>query len=231
MDSLKSYLETELGSKLQSANIAFGELTIEVNPRDWLEVAQILRNDLRTQFNQLIDLCGVDYLTFGSTEWETHTSNFSRGVQAAGIERFDFDSSPDTAPEFTGQRFAVVLHLLSTVKNHRIRVKTYCPDNDLPIVDSIVDIWSSANWYEREAFDLYGILFKNHPDLRRILTDYGFVGHPFRKDFPLVGHVEMRYDEQKKRVVYEPVSIDPRVLVPRVVREDERFIPAEELDD
>ncbi|MGV6808605.1 MAG: NADH-quinone oxidoreductase subunit C [bacterium] len=231
MDSLKSYLETLLGKKLLSANIAFGELTLEVDAREWLDVAQLLRHDPRTQFNQLTDLCGVDYLTFGSTEWETHTSNFSRGVDASGIERFDFDSTPDAAPEFTGQRFAVVMHLLSTVKNHRIRVKTYCPDNDLPIVDSIVDIWSSANWYEREAFDLYGILFKNHPDLRRILTDYGFVGHPFRKDFPLVGHVEMRYDETKKRVVYEPVSIDPRVLVPRVVREDERFIPAEELDD
>lgn len=230
MENLKSYLEVQLGTKLLSAEMAYGELTITIDAAYWLDVAQLLRDSPRMQFSQLIDLCGVDYLTYGSTEWDIYADQFSRGVSAKGAERFDFDEPLD-APAFEGERFAVVMHLLSVFNNQRIRVKAFCKDNDFPTIDSVVDIWNAANWYEREAFDLFGIMFKNHPDLRRILTDYGFVGHPFRKDFPLVGHVEMRYDEEKKRVVYEPVSIEPRVLVPRVVRHDQRFVPAEELDD
>jgi NADH-quinone oxidoreductase subunit C len=230
MEALQSHIQSMIGDKLLDSKIAFNELTLDVKPDQWIDVATFLRDDEKSRFDQLIDLCGVDYLAFGSTEWETHSGNFSRGVGTKGFDRFDFDSQPESI-EFDGQRFAAVIHLLSVEKNQRIRVRAFCADNDFPSIDSLVDVWASANWYEREAFDLYGIIFRNHPDLRRILTDYGFVGHPFRKDFPLVGHVEMRYDEEKKRVVYEPVSIDPRVLVPRVVREDERFEPAEELDD
>jgi NADH-quinone oxidoreductase subunit C len=230
MEALQSHIQSMIGDKLLDSTIALNELTLDVKSDQWIDVAKFLRDNEKTSFDQLIDLCGVDYLVYGSTEWETHTGNFSRGVGTKGFDRFDFDSKPEQV-EFDGQRFAVVIHLLSVKLNQRIRVRAFCEDNDFPTIDSLVDVWSSVNWYEREAFDLYGIIFKNHPDLRRILTDYGFVGHPFRKDFPLVGHVEMRYDEEKKRVVYEPVSIDPRVLVPRVVREDERFKPAEELDD
>ena len=173
-----------------------------------------MRNDLG--FEQLIDLCGVDYLDYGQANWETMTavnSGFSRGV-------FDFAEEEDSSEaETMERRFAVVYHLLSVQNNLRIRVKVFPQTTQMPMVDSVIDVWNVANWFEREAFDLFGILFKGHPDLRRILTDYGFVGHPLRKDFPLVGNVEMRYDADKGRVIYEPVSIENRVNVPRVIRQ------------
>lgn len=197
-----------------------GEVTLTVGPEHWFEVCQVLRDEADFAFQQLMDLCGVDHLTYGLGEWETSeaatTSGFSRGVERGA----------PIPGQWQGPRFAVVAHLLSLARNHRLRVKTLV-GGEPPIVPSVVAIWSSANWFEREAFDLYGILFEGHPDLRRILTDYGFVGHPFRKDFPLSGHVEMRYDPEKQRVVYEPVSIEPRVLVPRVVREDNRYLEPE----
>jgi len=160
-------------------------------------------------------LCGVDYLTYGQAEWDTGGSSFTRAVKRDFS--FDTDEAEET-PEFEGKRFAVVSHLLSVKNNQRIRLKVYCDDNEFPRLATLTEIWNSANWYEREAFDLFGILFDEHPDLRRILTDYGFIGHPFRKDFPLIGQLEMRYDEEQKRVIYEPVSIEPRVLVPRIIR-------------
>ena len=176
-------------------------------------ICTALRDESDFSFEQLSDVCGVDYLTYGQAEWETSKatgSGFSRAVE-----------HDEVAPSAGGnpRRFAVVYHLLSVVNNCRLRLKVYL-NEDEPIVDSVVGIWSSANWFEREAFDLYGIMFAGHPDLRRILTDYGFIGHPFRKDFPLIGNVEMRYDAEKRRVVYEPVSIEPRTLVPKVIRND-----------
>lgn len=218
LEQLASHIASNLTDKVETSVIAFNELTIEVNASNLLETAFFLLNDEKTAMEILIDLCGVDYLAFGNTEWSTDGSGFSRGVEATGMERFSFgDELPENSYE--GSRFAVVYHLLSVKHNQRIRLRVYCDDNDFPVVNSVVDVWSSANWYEREAFDLYGVMFSGHPDLRRILTDYGFVGHPFRKDFPLIGNVEMRYDEEKKRVVYEPVSIEPRVLVPRIHRD------------
>ena len=218
MDQLQAYLAEKLEGKIVSSKTEFGELTIEVKPVNLLEVAYFLVNDGEAQFDELIDVCGVDYLAYGQTEWKTDGSGFSRGVEPAGAERFSFDRKVEKA-DFDGLRFAVVYHLLSVVNNHRIRITSFCEDNDFPVMDSVVEVWKSANWFEREAFDLFGIMFTGHPDLRRIMTDYGFVGHPFRKDFPLIGHVEMRYDEKEQRVIYEPVSIEPRVLVPRVIRE------------
>ncbi len=184
---------------------AFGELTLTVDSADIIETCLKLRDQL--EFDTLVDLCGVDYLTYGQSEWAGDASNsgFSRGRHAQGEK--------DTHQ----QRFAVVYHLLSVSKNYRIRVKTFVNEAE-PIIKSVTGIWSSADWYEREAFDLMGILFENHTDLRRILTDYGFVGHPLRKDFPLIGEVEMRYDEELGRVLYEKVSIEPNVSVPRVIR-------------
>ena len=230
INELQEYLVETLGSKIQKAVNAFGELTIEVKAADYLEVCLKLRDDDNVSFDQLTDLCAVDYIAYGDVEWDTKVDGFSRGVKANTSARFDFDQQFDPA-RYEGKRFAVVLHLLSISNNLRLRVKTYCEDNDFPKVDSVVDVWNSANWYEREAFDLFGILFSGHPDLRRILTDYGFVGHPFRKDFPLIGHVEMRYDEDKQRVVYEPVSIEPRVLTPRMKRDDQRFSAADEVEE
>ncbi|MGH8225738.1 MAG: NADH-quinone oxidoreductase subunit C [Gammaproteobacteria bacterium] len=188
-----------------------GELTREVAADKLLETASALRDEAPFDFEQLIDVCVVDYLAYGKDEWNTETATatgFTRGVSRQPAER-----NPG-AP----RRFAVVYHLLSVSRNRRLRLKTWCPDDDYPVAPSVNDIWPAANWFEREAFDLYGVLFEGHPDLRRILTDYGFVGHPFRKDFPLSGHVEMRYDPIERRVVYEPVEIEPRVLVPRVIR-------------
>lgn len=231
LEFLQEYIFEALGDKVVAEKRELRELTIDVAPEDWLETANFLRYDEVTDFDQLIDLCGVDYLAYGKAEWDVTTASaagFSRAVQADDL--FDFEES-DAAPEFSGKRFAVVIHLLSVSKNMRIRVRTFCDDNDFPVIASLVGVWNAVNWYEREAFDLFGIMFEGHPDLRRILTDYGFVGHPFRKDFPLIGQVEMRYDAEKQRVVYEPVSIEPRTLVPRVIRQDERFSPAEELDD
>jgi NADH-quinone oxidoreductase subunit C len=175
-------------------------------------------------FEQLTDLCGVDYLGFGGDEWETADATragFSRGVEGLGPGRFDWASRPES--EMVEQRFAVVVHLLSIRHNRRVRLRTFARDEGMPVLQSLVEVWSSSDWYEREAFDLFGIVFEGHPDLRRILTDYGFTGHPFRKDFPLIGNVAVRYDAEKKRVIYEPVEIEPRVLVPRVLRSDSRY--------
>ncbi len=232
LQSLSEYIQQGLPGKIQDATITFGELTLEVAAEHWLEVARFLRQDPEWSFTQLTDLCGVDYLTYGDAEWDVTTATrtgFSRAVQGnTEQDLFDFDAEDSSVAAMDGKRFAVVIHLLSISQNCRVRLRTWCEDNAFPVIPSLVDVWASANWYEREAFDLFGILFSGHPDLRRILTDYGFVGHPFRKDFPLIGQVEMRYDAEQKRVVYEPVSIDPRVLVPRIIRDDNRFPPPAE---
>lgn len=233
LEFVKDYVQEGLGDKLSASVLAHGELTLGVAAEHWLEVARFLRHDSMLDFAQLTDLCGVDYLTYGDAEWDVTTasrSGFSRAAQATEADLFDFDAQEEGG-QFAGKRFAVVIHLLSVSRNLRIRVRTRCEDNDFPVVASLVDIWSSVNWYEREAFDLFGIMFSGHPDLRRILTDYGFVGHPFRKDFPLIGQVEMRYDAEQKRVIYEPVSLEARVLVPRTIRADQRFSPAVEREN
>lgn len=224
---------TSLTERLQSRfpnalNIqhAFGETTMEVAAQDILSVCQALHDEPEFAFQELVDLSGVDYLAYGDVEWETTAATgqgFSRGVTRM------LDGTPPpgkTGENATSRRFAVAYHLLSIKNNERLRVKAYLP-NTQPVIDTVVNIWSSADWYERETFDLFGILFKSHPDLRRILTDYGFIGHPFRKDFPLIGQVEMRYDGEKQRVVYEPVSIEPRTLVPKVKRNDHRYLHVE----
>jgi NADH-quinone oxidoreductase subunit C len=201
-----------------------GIQTIEVDVDAWLEVCRALRDEEDFCYEQLTDLCGIDYLSYGQSEWDTtgaSTDGFSRAVEGLGPGRFDWADRPEA--EAIEQRFGIVLHLLSFKHNRRLRVRCFAPDEGMPIVPSLVEIWSSANWYEREAFDLFGVVFEGHPDLRRILTDYGFTGHPFRKDFPLIGNVAVRYDSQKKRVIYEPVEIEPRVLVPRVLRNDSRY--------
>jgi len=210
---LKSKLASTLSDVLLECELVDGEVTVYVAAEDILSVSQTLRDDFG--FDQLMDLCGVDYSTYGGSAWLTKAATdkgFSRAVDAA--TKLDIDDE--------GYRYAVVYHLLSLQHNQRLRVKVHL-DADTPIVDSVTSIWESAGWFEREAFDLFGILFDGHEDLRRILTDYGFIGHPFRKDFPLIGHVEMRYDADKKRVVYEPVSIEERTLVPRVIRDDNRY--------
>ena len=188
-EALKDAIVAALGDKIKTAVIALDEVTIEVAAADYLAAMQILRDAPTCRFEQLVDLCGVDYSTYGDGRWD-------------------------------GLRYGVVSHLLSVSLNQRVRVRVFCPDDDAPLVASVADIWNSANWYEREAFDLYGIVFEGHNDLRRILTDYGFIGHPFRKDFPISGHVEMRYDAERRRVVYEPVTIEPREITPRIIRED-----------
>jgi NADH-quinone oxidoreductase subunit C len=204
---------------------AYGEITVTVPADKLLSTMQSLRDDASFAFEQLMDLAAVDYLHYGLDEWaaeESTVTGFSRGVETRGTGRLKFGETgePRQLPQ---PRFAVVYHLLSLRHNHRLRVKVYAPDDDMPVVASVMGIWEGADWFEREAFDLYGVLFEGHPDLRRILTDYGFIGHPFRKDFPLIGNVEMRYDPEKKRVIYQPVTIEPRVLVPKVVREDNRY--------
>lgn len=225
LNKLNSELQRVFASSQLSVEIKFNELTVIVQQNELLGVLTQLNSAEEFKFDQLVDLAGVDYLEFGKDEWNTKTassSGFSRGVEKASFGRFTFDDAKqDTMIE--GPRYAVVYHLLSVANNQRIRVKVYCEDNNLPILPSVIDIWSCANWYEREAFDLFGIVFEGHPDLRRILTDYGFTGYPFRKDFPLVGHVEVRYDPDQKRVIYQPVSIEPRINVPKVIREDHRF--------
>ncbi|PLA73997.1 NADH-quinone oxidoreductase subunit C [Hydrogenovibrio sp. SC-1] len=211
---LQASVEKFLGDAVVASKRALGELTIELAPDQAFDAFEKIKSQLG--FEQLIDVCGVDYLAYGDVTWETRAasrSGFSRGV-------FDFDADETSSDEVMPRRFAVVYHLLSVQHNVRLRVKVFPSDVEFPIVPSVVSIWSSANWFEREAFDLFGILFEGHPDLRRILTDYGFVGHPLRKDFPLIGHVEMRYDAEKARVVYEPVTIENRVNVPRVIRHD-----------
>ena len=189
LDTLEAALRAVLGEHVQSLTTALGEITVVVKAADYLQAMTALRDHADLQFEQLIDLCGVDYSTYGDGAWD-------------------------------GARFAVVSHLLSIRYNWRVRVRTFAPDEAMPVVASVSDLWSAANWYEREAFDLFGILFDGHNDLRRILTDYGFIGHPFRKDFPVSGYVEMRYDPEQKRVIYQPVTIEPRENVPRVIREE-----------
>jgi NADH-quinone oxidoreductase subunit C len=204
---------------------AVGQLTYQVAPDDLIACASKLRDEPDLGFEMLIDLCGVDYLGYGRDEWHTEEASgtgFSRGVDRdpqAPVARLGDVEAEYQAP----QRFAVVYHLLSIRHNRRLRLKVFCVDDERPIVPSVTSVWASADWYEREAFDLFGILFRGHPDLRRLLTDYGFIGHPFRKDFPLIGNVEMRYDPEKGRVVYEPVQIEPRTLVPKVIRDDARY--------
>lgn len=217
--TLKEKLEQQFSDSLSECHLSHGEVTIEVSAGKLLEVCTVLRDQSEFRFEILIDLCGVDYLEYGNAEWTTNASTdtgFSRGVSRERCW------SPDDVDEGSG-RFAVVIHLLSVTNNQRLRVRVFLDNNQLPLLPSVTSIWSSANWYEREAFDLYGIVFEGHSDLRRILSDYGFIGYPFRKDYPLTGHVEMRYDPEKKKVVYEPVSIDPRVLVPKVIRNDHRY--------
>jgi NADH-quinone oxidoreductase subunit C len=189
LETLEAGLRNALGDQLQDLTVALGEITILVKAANYLAVMQLLRDHADLRFEQLIDLCGVDYSQYGDGAYD-------------------------------GPRFAVVTHLLSMAHNWRVRVRVFAPDDDMPIVASLVNVWSSADWYEREAFDFFGILFEGHSDLRRILTDYGFIGHPFRKDFPVTGYVEMRYDPEQQRVIYQPVTIEPRENVPRVIREE-----------
>jgi NADH-quinone oxidoreductase subunit C len=188
---LATRLKERFNTQIAATNVELSELTVELPREQLLSVCRALRDESEFAFEQLIDLCGVDYLEYGNGIW-------------------------------SGPRFAVVFHLLSVKNNHRLRLRTFV-DGEVPMVPSMIDVWNSANWFEREAFDLFGIVFEGHPDLRRILTDYGFVGHPFRKDFPLSGNVEMRYDPEQRRVIYQPVSIEPRMLIPRVIRQDHRY--------
>ncbi len=207
-------------------------LCVDVAPENLLATFETLRDDASLSFKQLTDLCGVDYATFGQSEWSTDTdanSGFSRAVDSNSVGSLSFGNDA-AMPNRDQPRFAAVYHLLSLDHNVRLRVRCFASEDDFPVVPSVCGVFACADWYEREAFDLYGILFDGHTDLRRILTDYGFVGHPFRKDFPLIGNVEMRFDPIKKRVVYEPVSIEPRVLVPRVIREDSRYATDEPAD-
>jgi NADH-quinone oxidoreductase subunit C len=218
-ETLAARIEERFGEQMTRIDSPCGELGYELSRDDLIEVATALRNEAEFGFEMLMDVCGVDYLHFGQDEWNTSSATgtgFSRGVEREPVIL-------DEADEFDGRRFAVVYHLLSLQHNHRLRLKVFTGTGNPPVVKSVVDIWNGANWFEREAFDLYGILFEGHPDLRRILTDYGFIGHPFRKDFPLMGNVEVTYDEEKGRVAYQPVSIEPRTLVPRVIRDDNRY--------
>jgi NADH-quinone oxidoreductase subunit C len=215
IENLSAKIHERFSTLLHHSKIDCGELTIEVAPQHLREVCFALRDEDDFEFNQLMDVCGVDYLHYGLSEWETNSATetgFERGVEVNV-----FKTQKSTKP-----RYATVYHLLSIVKNQRIRIKVYL-DSTHPVVPTVVDIWPSANWFEREAFDLFGIHFTGHPDLRRILTDYGFMGHPFRKDFPLIGKVEIRYDAKLKQVVYDKVSITARVLEPKVIRDDNRY--------
>jgi NADH-quinone oxidoreductase subunit C len=227
--TLDQRLSARLGDKIAAVHVWEGETIIDVLPENWLAVARSLRDEDEFHYELLIDVCGVDYLSYGQVEWDTtdvSAQGFSRGVEGASAGRFDWSDRPRET--FGHKRFAAVAQLLSVKNNARLRIRAYCQDDAFPVVPSLTSIWPGANWFEREAFDLFGILFEGHPDLRRILTDYGFVGHPFRKDFPLIGNVEVRYDEVQQRVIYEPVtSVVPRVLVPRTVRHDSRYDQAQ----
>ncbi|HTX25077.1 MAG TPA: NADH-quinone oxidoreductase subunit C [Steroidobacteraceae bacterium] len=221
IETLAQKVEARLGDKVRRASALPEELAYEVQPRALLAVCTALRDGPELRFEMLMDVAGLDYLEFRKDEWETYAATrtgFSRG-------RLTEEEVVPPAP-VGGARFAVAYQLLSITHNERLRLRVPCEHDAEPVVDSVVGVWASAEWFEREAFDLYGILFRGHPDLRRILTDYGFSGHPFRKDFPLIGNVEVRYDPERKRVVYQPVSIEPRVLVPKVIREDNRYNPA-----
>jgi NADH-quinone oxidoreductase subunit C len=215
-ETLASRLSARFAERVKLLPALRGETAIEVPAGHLLAVCQTLRDDRELAFEQLIDVAGVDYLDYGRDEWSTLSSTvsgFSRGVHHLREQVANVRPS----------RFGVTYQLLSVTHNWRLRVRSYASDSEPPVIDSVVGIWASANWFEREAFDLFGILFNGHPDLRRLLTDYGFIGHPFRKDFPLIGNVEVKYDPAKGRVVYQPVSIEPRTLVPRVIREDNRY--------
>lgn len=221
-ETLATRIDARFGEKVTRVKSICSELTYQLDKDDLIEVARALRDEPEFHFEMLIDVCGVDYLTYGTVEWTTESateSGFSRGVKLEPIIL-------DEADTFDPERFLVVYHLLSLKNNIRLRLRIYTGDTNPPIVKSVVEIWNSANWFEREAFDLFGILFEGHPDLRRILTDYGFIGHPFRKDFPLIGNVEVKYDAEKGRVVYQPVTIEPRTLVPKVIRDDNRYSEA-----
>jgi NADH-quinone oxidoreductase subunit C len=218
-ETLAARIDDRFAGQLTRIDSVCGELTYEVGKADLLAVATTLRDEPVFGFEQLIDVCGVDYLTYGEDEWVTESatdSGFSRGVERPAVILDESDT-------FDPRRFAAVYHLLSLQNNKRMRLRVFTGDGNPPIIPSLVGVWSSANWFEREAFDLFGILFDGHPDLRRILTDYGFIGHPFRKDFPMIGNVEVTYDAEKGRVIYQPVSIEPRTLVPRVIRDDNRY--------
>jgi NADH-quinone oxidoreductase subunit C len=231
---LADQLKQRFGETLSDSRVTLGEVTVEVAAEQLREVALALRDEPALRFEQLTDLCGVDYLSWGTDEWtrgELSESGYSRGVEGADTTgRLHFGDEAQQN-DLGGARFFGVIHLLSLTHNRRLRVRCPAPDDDAPILPTLTDIWPSSDWFEREAFDLYGILFDGHPDLRRLLTDYGFIGHPFRKDFPLVGNVEMRFDPERGRVIYQPVTIEPRVLVPKVVRDDNRYArPAAEGD-
>jgi NADH-quinone oxidoreductase subunit C len=216
LESLHGRLRERFGDRLIASKLAHGQVTIECRPDNLLDLCRALRDEPDFRFEQLSDVCGVDYSAYGQTDWETEdttSTGFSRGVDRGAVR--------EAAAAFPG-RFAAVYHLLSVTHNRRLRVRCYA-DGEPPVVPSVREIWASADWFEREAFDLFGILFEGHPDLRRILTDYGFIGHPFRKDFPLEGNVEVRYDPDQQRVIYQPVTIKNRVLVPRVIRHDNRY--------
>lgn len=215
INNLAAQIQTCLPNLIANSHIAYDELTLEVSQKNLLEVCKTLRDTPQLKFDMLMDICGVDYSQYGLSEWQTESATatgFERAVNKKGVRVVPWDKP----------RYAVVYHLLSLIHNQRVRVRVFA-EGETPMVDSVIEIWNCANWFEREAFDLYGILFKGHPDLRRILTDYGFIGHPFRKDFPLIGNVEVRYDATEQRVIYEPVSIAPRTLVPRVIRSDSRY--------
>jgi NADH-quinone oxidoreductase subunit C len=218
-ETIATRIDERFGDQMRRVPSSCGELTYVVDKDALIDVCTALRNDAAFGFEMLMDVCGVDYLTYGSDEWTTSSASgtgFSRGVERKPVIL-------DEADEFDAERFAVVYHLLSLQHNSRLRLRVYTGTSNPPMVKSVVDIWNSANWFEREVFDLYGVLFEGHPDLRRILTDYGFIGHPFRKDFPLIGNVEVSYDAEEGRVVYQPVSIEDRTLVPKVIRDDNRY--------
>jgi NADH-quinone oxidoreductase subunit C len=216
-ETLASRLTARFAQELRPLPALPNEVAFEVDAANLITVCRELRDNAELGFEQLIDLAGVDYLDYGREEWNTLASTatgFSRGVNRI---------KEHVSEETRQPRFAVTYQLLSISNNWRLRLRSFASEGEPPVIDSVVDVWASANWFEREAFDLYGIMFRNHPDLRRILTDYGFIGHPFRKDFPLIGNVEVKYDTAKGRVVYQPVTIEPRTLVPRVIREDNRY--------
>lgn len=219
LETFAARIDARFGPQLERVASICDELTYEVGKQDLLDVAHALRDETEFAVDQLIDVCGVDYLSYGEVEWTTNSateSGFSRGVDRKPVILDESDT-------FDSRRFAVVYHLLSIANNVRLRLRVFTGDSNPPIVPSLVPVWNSANWFEREAFDLFGVLFEGHPDLRRIMTDYGFIGHPFRKDFPLSGNVEVIYDADKGRVAYQPVSIEERTLVPRVIRDDNRY--------
>jgi len=220
IEALAGKVDAQLGAGVRRLPAPAGELAYETDAAALLAVCRRLRDAPDLRFQMLMDLAGVDYLHYGRSDWETESAT------RLGFSRARLAQQPSAPDADAPGRFAVAYQLLSIAHNQRLRLRVHCPDTAEPALDSVIDIWAAANWFEREAFDLYGIVFRGHPDLRRILTDYGFIGHPFRKDFPLSGNVEVQYDPDRQRVVYRPVSIVPRVLVPKVIRHDHRYMPA-----